>query len=53
MRGTVLGALLIGLLTNLLLFTGISSFYQLIVQGVVLIVAVTAKTLVSSEGTAR
>jgi ribose transport system permease protein len=44
MRGTVLGALVIGLLTNLLLFTGISPFYQLIVQGVVLIVALTLKT---------
>jgi ribose transport system permease protein len=45
-RGTVLGALVIGLLGNLLLFTGISPFYQLVVQGVVLIVAVAVKTLV-------
>jgi ribose transport system permease protein len=49
LRGTLLGALLIGLLANLLLFSGISSFYQLIVQGVVLIVAVTAKTFISRE----
>jgi ribose transport system permease protein len=44
MRGTVLGALVIGLLTNLLLFTGISPFYQLILQGVVLVVALALKT---------
>ncbi|MFK4105339.1 ABC transporter permease [Streptomyces sp. NPDC019531] len=49
MRGTVLGALVIGLLTNLLLFTGISPFYQLIVQGVILIVALTLKTYVTKE----
>ena len=49
LRGTLLGALLIGLLANLLLFSGISSFYQLIVQGLVLIVAVTAKTFISRE----
>ena len=49
LRGTLLGALLIGLLANLLLFSGISSFYQLIVQGLVLIAAVTAKTFISRE----
>jgi ribose transport system permease protein len=49
MRGPLLGALLIGLLANLLLFSGISSFYQLIVQGLVLIVAVAAKTFISRE----
>jgi ribose transport system permease protein len=48
-RGTFLGALLIGLLTNLLLFTGISSFYQLIIQGLILIAAITVKTFVSRE----
>ncbi|MEV0640032.1 ABC transporter permease [Streptomyces sp. NPDC050619] len=56
MRGTVLGALVIGLLTNLLLFTGISPFYQLIVQGVVLIVALTLKTYLTRnerEGMSR
>ncbi|WSQ06668.1 ABC transporter permease [Streptomyces sp. NBC_01231] len=52
MRGTVLGALLIGLLTNLLLFTGISPFYQLIVQGVILVVALALKTYVTREATA-
>jgi ribose transport system permease protein len=51
MRGTVLGALLIGLLTNLLLFTGISPFYQLIVQGVILVVALALKTYVTREAT--
>lgn len=49
MRGTVLGALLLGLLTNLLLFTGISTFYQMILQGVVLVVAVAVKTLATRE----
>ncbi|WP_067464097.1 ABC transporter permease [Actinomadura macra] len=51
MRATVLGALLIGLLTNLLLFTGLSPFYQLIMQGAVLIVAITVKTLATRERT--
>ncbi|GAA4690743.1 ABC transporter permease [Phytohabitans rumicis] len=49
MRGTLLGALLLGLLTNLLLFTGISTFYQMILQGVVLVVAVAIKTLATRE----
>jgi ribose transport system permease protein len=49
MRGTLLGALLLGLLSNLLLFTGISTFYQMILQGVVLVVAVAVKTLASRE----
>jgi ribose transport system permease protein len=52
MRATLLGALLLGLLTNLLLFTGISTFYQLILQGVVLVVAVAVKTLATRERTA-
>jgi ribose transport system permease protein len=49
MRATLLGALFLGLLGNLLLFTGISTFYQLILQGVVLVVAVAVKTLASRE----
>ncbi|MEU1184236.1 ABC transporter permease [Streptomyces sp. NPDC005820] len=52
MRGTVLGALVIGLLTNLLLFTGISPFYQLILQGVILVVALTLKTYLTREADA-
>lgn len=52
MRATLLGALLLGLLTNLLLFTGVSTFYQLILQGVVLVVAVAVKTLATRERTA-
>ncbi|MDP4502773.1 ABC transporter permease [Nonomuraea turcica] len=52
MRGTLLGALLLGLLTNLLLFTGISSFYQMILQGVALIVAVAVKTLATRKAVA-
>ncbi|WP_128381455.1 ABC transporter permease [Streptomyces cavernae] len=51
MRGTVLGALVIGLLTNLLLFTGISPFYQLIMQGVILVVALALKTYLTREAT--
>lgn len=50
MRATVLAALAIGLLTNLLLFTGLSPFYQLILQGAVLIVAITIKTLATRRG---
>ncbi|MFJ9560439.1 ABC transporter permease [Streptomyces fuscichromogenes] len=49
MRGTVLGALVIGLLTNLLLFTGISPFYQLILQGVILVVALALKTYLTTR----
>ncbi|MFJ9896783.1 ABC transporter permease [Streptomyces sp. NPDC091280] len=49
MRGTVLGALVIGLLTNLLLFTGISPFYQLVAQGVILVAALALKTYVTKE----
>ncbi|MFE2219637.1 ABC transporter permease [Streptomyces canus] len=49
LRATVLGALVIGLLTNLLLFTGISPFYQLIVQGVILVVALALKTYLTRE----
>ena len=52
LRGTVLGALVIGLLGNLLLFTGISPFYQLVVQGVVLIVAIAVKTLLTRRSVA-
>ncbi|GAA4238584.1 hypothetical protein GCM10022254_55150 [Actinomadura meridiana] len=51
LRATVLAALLIGLLTNLLLFTGLSPFYQLIMQGAVLIVAITVKTFATRERT--
>ncbi|WP_019631735.1 ABC transporter permease [Actinomadura atramentaria] len=51
MRAAVLAALVIGLLTNLLLFTGLSPFYQLILQGVVLIVAITVKTFATRERT--
>ncbi|MEV5704107.1 ABC transporter permease [Actinoallomurus sp. NPDC052274] len=49
MRGTILGALIIGLLTNLLLFTGMSPFYQLILQGVILIAAIALKTLATDR----
>lgn len=49
LRGTVLGALVIGVLGNLLLFTGISPFYQLIAQGAVLILAIAVKTFTTRE----
>lgn len=49
LRGTLLGALVIGLLGNVLLFVGISPFYQLIVQGLLLIVALTVKALATGR----
>lgn len=45
MRGTVLGALTLGFLLNVLFFSGISPFYQYVVQGLALIGAVGLKSL--------
>lgn len=45
MRGTVLGALTLGFLFNVLFFSGISPFYQYVVQGLALIGAVGLKSL--------
>jgi ribose transport system permease protein len=42
--GTLLGVYLMGLLNNLLNFMDISSHYQLVIQGVIVIVAVSAFT---------
>lgn len=41
MRGAVAGAMVIGILVNILFFLGISSFYQYIVSGLILLTAVT------------
>ncbi|MGE0005019.1 MAG: ABC transporter permease [Parvibaculaceae bacterium] len=38
--GTFLGVLLVALLNNLLNFSGVSSFYQWVIQGIIIIVAV-------------
>lgn len=43
-RGTLLGAMFITLLANVLFFSGLPSFYQYILQGTILIVAVGFKT---------
>lgn len=40
MRGVLAGALLLGILTNVLFFSGLSPFYQYVVRGLILIVAV-------------
>ena len=45
MKGAVLGALVLGFLLNTLFFTGISSFYQFIIQGALLIIAISLKAL--------
>lgn len=50
LRGTVLGALILGVLTNLMVFSGVSTFYQLILQGLVLIAAITVKSLLTRRG---
>lgn len=47
MAGAVMGALVIGVLSNLLLFVGVNPFYQLVLQGVVLIVAIAARTVLT------
>ena len=47
MRGVVLGAITVAILPVLLLFIGVSPFYQLVVQGGVLIVAFASKYLLS------
>jgi len=51
MAGAVIGALVIGVLSNVLLFTGVSPFYQLVLQGAVLIVAIGLRTLVTKGRT--
>ncbi|GAB3125295.1 ABC transporter permease [Glaciibacter psychrotolerans] len=43
MRGVVMGALVVAILPILLLFIGVSPFYQLVVQGGVLIIAFASK----------
>lgn len=41
--GTFLGVLLVSMLNNLLNFSGVSSYYQWIIQGIIIIVAVGAR----------
>jgi ribose transport system permease protein len=49
LRGAVLGAITVVVISNILLFSGVSPFYQLIVQGAILIVAVSIKTILNSD----
>jgi ribose transport system permease protein len=46
MRGVVMGAIVVAILPILLLFIGVSPFYQLVVQGSILIVAIASKVLI-------
>lgn len=41
MRGAIAGAAVIGILVNILFFLGVSSFYQYVVSGLILLIAVT------------
>lgn len=45
MKGTVIGAIIVGSLMNILFFAGISPFYQYILQGFILIVAIGLKAI--------
>ncbi|WP_276353230.1 ABC transporter permease [Cohnella caldifontis] len=45
MKGTVIGAIIVGSLMNILFFAGISPFYQYVVQGLILVVAIGLKTI--------
>jgi ribose transport system permease protein len=45
MRGTVIGAFIIGSLVNILFFSGVSPFYQYLVQGSVLILVIGFKAV--------
>jgi ribose transport system permease protein len=45
MRGVLMGALVVAILPELLLYTGVSSFYQLVVQGAILIVAIALRNV--------
>lgn len=47
MRGVVMGALVVAILPILLLFIGVSPFYQLVTQGGILIVAFASKYLLT------
>lgn len=44
-KGTVIGAIIIASLMNILFFSGVSPFYQYIVQGLILILAIGLKVL--------
>ncbi len=47
--GAVMGAFILGILQNILVLIGVSPFYQLVLQGAVLIVAVAVKALANRE----
>jgi len=51
--GTVIGALIIGVLNNGLNLMGVSSFWQLVVKGIVILVAVYADVLKRRAATAK
>jgi ribose transport system permease protein len=53
MLGTVFGALALGLLTNVLNFLGVSAFYQTLVTGTLVIIAVLVPNLTSRALSAR
>lgn len=44
-KGTIMGAIIIASLMNILFFSGVSPFYQYIVQGLILIVAIGLRVL--------
>lgn len=49
-KGTVIGAVIIGSLMNILFFSGLSPFYQYVVQGLILVFAVGFKALSQYKG---
>jgi len=49
MRGAVAGALVLGVLVNILFFLGVSSHYQDIAEGLILLAAVTISVLANRE----
>jgi ribose transport system permease protein len=50
MKGAVAGALILGLLVNILFFLGLSSHYQNIAEGIILLAAVIISVLTNREG---
>jgi len=50
-KGAIMGAVMFSLLFNILFFSGVSPFYQYIVRGVVLIVAIGAKAVTTYKKT--
>ena len=50
MKGAVAGALILGVLVNILFFLGLSSHYQNIAEGIILLAAVIISVLTNREG---